>query len=103
MFPVIAKIFLELERVVKSHPFPLENEKIVAFAFLNKISEIKEIEIRRLQGGKYKIDDDLIYLYCPSGFGSTKLTNNIIEKKLNVISTTRNLRTTLKLLQLVKA
>jgi hypothetical protein len=37
---VIAKTFLELERAIKSYPFPLENEKIVAFAFLNKISEI---------------------------------------------------------------
>jgi uncharacterized protein (DUF1697 family) len=46
---VIVKTFLELERVVKSYPFPLENEKIVAFAFLNKISEIKEIERRGLQ------------------------------------------------------
>ena len=30
----------------------------------------------------------------------TKLTNTAIEKKLNVIATTRNLRTTLKLLAL---
>lgn len=37
---VITKTFFELERAIKSYPFPLENEKIVAFAFLNKISGI---------------------------------------------------------------
>jgi hypothetical protein len=30
---VIAKTFLEFERAIKSYPFPLENEKIIAFAF----------------------------------------------------------------------
>ncbi len=101
--PVIAKTFLELESAIKSYPFSLENEKIVAFTFLDMVSKETRIEVKNIGEDQYKINGDVVYLYCPSGFGSTKLTNNIIEKKLNVIATTRNLRTTLKLLQLAKA
>jgi uncharacterized protein (DUF1697 family) len=31
-----------------------------------------------------------IYLYCPNGYGKTKLSNNAIEKALAVRATTRN-------------
>ena len=88
--PVLARTVKEWSHVIENYPFPIENEKIVAFTFLNMAS--KETGIR--------IVNDVVYLYCPTGFARTKLTNNSIEKKLNVIATTRNLRTTLKLLEL---
>lgn len=100
--PVIARTIQEWEKVISRYPFSTENEKIVAFTFLNKASKETEIEVKNIGEDKYKIIDDMVYLNCPTGFGSTKLTNNIIEKKLNVIATTRNLRTTLKLLELAK-
>ncbi len=31
-----------------------------------------------------------IYLYCPDGYGTSKLTNNVFEKLLSVRATTRN-------------
>mgnify|MGYP001482856088 CR=1 FL=1 len=34
-----------------------------------------------------------VYLYCPHGYGRTKLTNNFLETKLKVIATTRNWKT----------
>lgn len=100
--PVLARTVPEWKRAIENYPFSTENEKIVAFAFLDKVSKNSEIEVKNLGEDKYKIVDDVMYLYCPSGFARTKLTNNIIEKKLNVIATTRNLRTTLKLLELSK-
>ena len=51
----------------------------------------------------YTITNDTVYMYCPDGFGSTKLTNNLFEKKLKVTATSRNYRTTMKLLELAKA
>jgi uncharacterized protein (DUF1697 family) len=42
-----------------------------------------------------------IYLYCPEGYGKTKLSNNAIEKALSVRATTRNWKTTNKLLEMV--
>jgi uncharacterized protein (DUF1697 family) len=43
------------------------------------------------------IKDDILYLHCPNGFGKSKLSNTNIENKLNVVSTTRNLKTVAKL------
>ncbi len=34
-----------------------------------------------------------VYLFCPQGYGRTKLTNGVIEKKLGTSATTRNWRT----------
>ena len=100
--PVIAKTISEWKKAIKNYPFPIENEKIVAFTFLDKKSEIAEIEIKNIGDDKFKIDKDLVYIYCPNGFGKSKITNNLFEKKLKVIATTRNLRTTLKLLELAE-
>ncbi|HSN50112.1 MAG TPA: hypothetical protein VLR52_02695, partial [Bacteroidales bacterium] len=34
-----------------------------------------------------------IYLFCPAGYGQTRLTNTFFESKLKVRATTRNRRT----------
>ncbi|CAI8289563.1 MAG: Uncharacterised protein [Polaribacter sp. SA4-10] len=98
--PVLARTVKEWSHVIENYPFPIENEKIVAFTFLNMASKETGITIKNSEEDQYRIVNDVVYLYCPTGFARTKLTNNSIEKKLNVIATTRNLRTTLKLLEL---
>ncbi len=98
--PVLARNVEEWKKTLENYPFSLENEKIVGFAFLDRKTQETEISIKGIKEDKYKIVDDVVYLYCPSGFGKTKLTNNAIEKKLQVTATTRNLKTTIKLLEL---
>ena len=98
--PVLIRAPEERKEIIEKYPFSIENEKIVAFTFLDRTTS--ETEIKEIKEDQYKIAGDVVYLNCPSGFGKTKLTNNFIEKKLNVIATTRNLRTTLKLLKLVE-
>lgn len=44
--------------------------------------------------------ENTIYLYCPNGYGNTKLNNNFFEKKLNTDATTRNWKTITKLVEL---
>ncbi|QTE23864.1 DUF1697 domain-containing protein [Polaribacter cellanae] len=100
--PVLARTIQEWKKAIENYPFSIKNEKIVAFTFLNKASKESVIEVKNIGEDKYKIVDDVVYLYCPLGFGKTKLTNNSIEKKLNVIATTRNLRTVKRLLDLSK-
>jgi len=41
-----------------------------------------------------------VYLYCPNGYGKSKLSNNFLEKKLGVDATTRNWKTVQKLYEL---
>jgi len=101
--PVIARTIPEWKKAIKGYPFPLDNEKIVAFTFLDRKPEVIEIEINNIGEDKFKIENDVVYFYCPNGFGKSKITNNLFERKLKVTATTRNLRTTLKLLELAKA
>jgi uncharacterized protein (DUF1697 family) len=44
-----------------------------------------------------------IYLYCPNGYGNTKVSNAAIEKKLAVQATTRNWRTVNTLFELAQS
>ena len=44
----------------------------------------------------------VIYVYCPGGYGNTKLTNAFFEKKLKLTATCRNLKTSEKLLAMAE-
>ena len=44
-----------------------------------------------------------IFLFCPDGYGRTKLSNTFFEKKLGVPATTRNWNTINALLQMAQA
>lgn len=100
--PVLARTVKEWEEVVANYPYPTENSKIVAFVFLNQKTKETQIEVKGIKEDEYQIDNDGIYIYCPSGFGNTKISNNLFERKLKVTATTRNYRTTMKLLELAK-
>lgn len=49
------------------------------------------------QQDRWIVVNDCVYIYCPNGYGRTKLTNNYLEKHLGVVATTRNWRTLHKL------
>lgn len=53
---------------------------------LAKVAAIKSGE------DQWKLIDDRIYLYCPNGYGRSKLTNTALEQKLKIRATTRNWR-----------
>ncbi|MBE3143630.1 MAG: DUF1697 domain-containing protein [Planctomycetes bacterium] len=42
---------------------------------------------------EFLVYDKEIYLFCPNGYGRTKLSNNYFERKLRVSATTRNWKT----------
>jgi uncharacterized protein (DUF1697 family) len=41
-----------------------------------------------------------VYLFCPDGYGNSKLNNTFIEKRLGTRATTRNWRTVVKLVEM---
>ena len=98
--PVIAKTIEDLERTIQNVPYPVENEKIVAVFFLSDFPLITTIEINKAEDDEFTILNDVVYIYCPNGFGRSKLTINAFERKLDVIATSRNWKTTKKLLEL---
>ena len=52
---------------------------------------------------EYALGKHVVYVYCPNGYGRTKLNNSFIERLLGTQATTRNWNTTNKLLELVSA
>jgi uncharacterized protein (DUF1697 family) len=49
----------------------------------------------------YYPDNNLIYIYYQNGVGKSKFSNSYIENRLNVISTSRNWNTLLKILEIM--
>ena len=44
-----------------------------------------------------------VYLHCPTGYGRSRLSNNVLEKALGVAATTRNWRTVTTLAEMAAA
>lgn len=106
--PVLIKEASELKEILKNNPFVKkckENSKPLHVTFLSdkplkeNIEKIKEI---KFPPDDYLLDGKIIYLYCPNGYGQTKLTNNFFENKLKVTATTRNWNTINELINLSK-
>jgi uncharacterized protein (DUF1697 family) len=96
-----------MENVVGSNPFlkekNLDSSKLHV-TFLSEAAQktsLKRLEDLETGEDRFYQAPREIYLYCPGGYGRTKLSNNAIEKALSVTATTRNWRTTSTLLDMV--
>jgi uncharacterized protein (DUF1697 family) len=106
--PVIVKAINELNGIVNNNPFLADKSKDESFLHVTFLST----EPDRLSVGKilevhfpdeeFVISGSSIYLYCPKGYGKTKLSNKYFENKLKVIATTRNWKTTKMLLKMAE-
>ena len=98
----------EFQHVVKNNPFyekVKEDVKKLHVTFLSDTPSKSSLDlINKLENepDEWFIAGKEIYLYCPNGYGRTKLTNNYFEKKLNVSATTRNWKTVNKLYDFIK-
>lgn len=98
--PVIVKTIEEWEIIVENNPYKDAEPKQQYFTFLAEKPKVSHFEIDAKQD-EFSVVNDMVYMRVESA-GTSKLSNNLFEKKLKVIATTRNLRTTLKLLVLAK-
>ena len=98
--PVIVLTVDKLKSVIDNNPFLKDANKDQAFFHVTFLSlrpanfDKKVIEDKRQEREYLSFSDDAVYLYCPNGYGNTKLTNNFLETKLKVGATTRNWKTT---------
>ncbi len=95
--PVIVKTPAKIQAVLAESPF---GEERSFFTLTNDNFDkilAQELEQQDFGEDKLKITEKAIYLYIPTNAARTKLTNNFIEKKLNITTTTRNFRTLTKL------
>jgi len=105
---VIIRTMEELENIINHNPFlpekNIETNKLHV-TLLNTVPNptmVKELLIKTEDNERYQIIGREIFIYCPNGYGRSKLTNTVFEKKLGVIATTRNWNTTIKLLEMAK-
>ena len=98
----------ELTTIFNSNPFLAKDSTMdiskLYVTILNKrpdLAGIPNIDILiETNEDEFQLIENTIYLYCPNGYGNTKLNNNLFEKKLQVTATTRNWKTIGKLVEL---
>ncbi len=106
--PVFTRTPAEFQRLVDTNPFihgRSEDLSKLHVTFL--YHSPSESDITRLAGFKdpvdeYFIGEQEIFLFCPNGYGRTKLSNTFFEKKLSVPATTRNWNTVTTLLAMAE-
>ena len=105
--PVIHKTATDLEKTLNENPFLKEpdlqeNKLYVVFLFEEPAKElIEKIQAYQTLSDRFEIIGMNVYLYCPDGYGHTKLNNNFFENKLKVKGTTRNWRSVNELYKLM--
>lgn len=66
------------------------------------VSVVRRLDAAIKGNGELPIADREIFLYCPYGYGTTKLNNIYFKKHLGVIATTRNRKTVTTLLEMTR-
>ncbi|XDD50940.1 DUF1697 domain-containing protein [Leptospira sp. WS92.C1] len=95
----------ELGTVIRSNPFSKKDSSRIYVSFLNKVKknpDLTEIERVKIKGEELIVQGKEIYFFSPKGYGTTKLSNNFLEKKLEVSATTRNWKTVVALFALTE-
>ena len=100
--PVLVKTIAEWKTAIANNPFTEEDISKQAITFLADKPEMTTFEINS-KDDRFQIINSEVYLYCPNGFGRSKLSNNLFERKLKTQATTRNYKTIYKLLDLAEA
>ena len=96
---VVLRTTDELANIVRKNPFvnePKVELDQLHVTFMRDIIEPKEatcINVIKEENERFIISSKEVYLYCPNGYGRTKLNNSFFEKKLKTVATTRNWRT----------
>ena len=101
--PVLIRTAKDFQRIIESHPSAREEPARVLVTFLYARPDQAQWEdLRRYQDNvdKFALGNQEIFLYCPGGYGKTKLSNTFFEKKLGVTTTTRNWKTVNALYQM---
>jgi uncharacterized protein (DUF1697 family) len=106
--PVVVRTAAELGAVVAGNPFvgdPAVDHSKLHVTFLGEsASKTASTLLQPLaaEGEQVRVEGREVYLYCPHGYGRTKLSNTAIEKKLGLTATTRNWKTVQTLLAMAQ-
>ncbi len=106
--PVIVIEAEEFKQNINANPFI--KEKAIALDKLHvtfledapSVTNSDALKSIKSSEDRYILNNKIVYLYCPGGYGTTKLSNTSIENKLKVKATTRNWKTCNELLKIIE-
>jgi uncharacterized protein (DUF1697 family) len=104
--PAMIRTNQELSDLFSLNPYTEEtgfDPSKMAVIFLHEEpsdTQLQKVEKVDYPPDRFKIIGKEIFIYCPNGFGRTKLYTNFFEKKMGVIGTARNWKTITTLLNL---
>ncbi|MCI0921968.1 DUF1697 domain-containing protein [Sphingobacterium rhinopitheci] len=104
--PVIVLTINTMEMITANNPFADDDSKDPSFVHITFLANKPEDHLKEKLMDKIQdneacvITDEVVYLYCPHGYGKTKLNNTYIENNLKVSATTRNWKTCMELLKI---
>jgi uncharacterized protein (DUF1697 family) len=107
--PVTVKTSVEVAGVIRNNPFLQEkgiDHSKLHVTFLSQAPQkaaLKMLDAIAKTPDQFRCSGKEIYLYCPNGYGITKLSNNALEKALSVRATTRNWKTVTQLYEMTLA
>ncbi len=106
--PVLLRTSKEMEEIIRRNPLvetPGIDHSKLHVTFLSGTAPktaLEQLQPLAVKPEMIQIIGREIYLYCPNGYGNTKLNNTAVEKKLSLGATTRNWTTTKMLLAMAQ-
>jgi len=106
--PVIVLTLEEMKNIIERNPYKADKTKDSTFLHVTILTSkpeninLETINEVKLPREEFELIERAVYLYCPYGYGKTRLSNTFFEKRLKVGATTRNWRTTLELLNIAE-
>lgn len=101
--PVIIRSAEEWTESISQNPF-LKEENVdidrLHLTFLKELPKpelLEKIRLFQFLPDRYEIIGKDVFIFCATGYGTSKLTNPFFESKLKVQATTRNWKTVIKL------
>jgi uncharacterized protein (DUF1697 family) len=103
--PIVLRSADELRRALDAHPFEDRGvpEKFRSIMFLERkptAAQRRSLDPECVAGEEWEVIGGEVHLCYPAGSARSKLTNTLFDRRLETISTTRNLRTVRKLIEL---
>jgi uncharacterized protein (DUF1697 family) len=103
---VVLRTPAELERVIATNPFADRRETrplhVTFLAEPRSAETLERLDATVRVGDEFHVTDLEIYVWCPTGYGRTVLTNEFFERRLKVAATTRNWRTVTTLAEMAR-
>ena len=97
--PVFVRSQEEWQYMVEQNPFltrkgiELNKLHVTILGVSPTSKSVEGIDATAYLPDEYVVSGPTVYVYCPNGYGKTKLNNTFFEKKLNTPATTRNWKT----------